>query len=668
MKYKKQLITVSAVITSLGICVFFGWVFDIGILKSVLPHLYPMKVNTAVSFILLGISFYYMVLDKRKPLAKGLTVIVLFFSLTSLAQDILEIDLGVDELFIIDHQGRQLNHPTPGRMAGLTAFCLSLMAISMLLVRTKYRSISQYLLHFTSLTSFIAIIGYILDVPTLYKISFLTSMAVHTALAMFILSIGTSLINPNLGLTGVLTGTGYGSQIARKLLPRLLLSLIVLSILRMQSHRRELVDVEFGIALFAVAFCIVGLIFIWDAARFLNKLDSQRIAAENKVIETSKNLEKLVDLRTYELTAILDSALVSIIGTDTNGTITHFNKGAEKLLGYAANEVVGTHTPAIIHDPEEVSKHGKELTKLFNKEVKGFDALVEQARQGKHESKEWTYIRKDGTTFPVQLVVNSIRDKQNVIYGFLGIATDISDLHQARTSLEQLANHLQKQNSQLLNFAHITSHNLRSPVSNLNSLLYLYNESNDTADKALLFGKFEIVINHLTNTLNELVESLKIQEDTGKEKELLIFEDIFKKTREMLAGSIVEANGVITYDFASASQIEYPKAYLESIVLNLFSNALKYRSQKRTLLLHFKTEIKDGVISLKAIDNGLGIDLKKHGTKLFGLNKTFHRHAESKGIGLFITKTQVEAMGGSISAESEVDKGTTFTVIFGQKK
>jgi signal transduction histidine kinase len=103
-------------------------------------------------------------------------------------------------------------------------------------------------------------------------------------------------------------------------------------------------------------------------------------------------------------------------------------------------------------------------------------------------------------------------------------------------------------------------------------------------------------------------------------------------------------------------------------MLNLLSNAMKYRSPKRIPVIHFQTADINGEITMKVSDNGLGIDLKKHGNSLFGLNKTFHDHAEAKGVGLYITKKQIEAMGGYISAESKVEKGTTFTVFFDKNK
>jgi PAS domain S-box-containing protein len=367
------------------------------------------------------------------------------------------------------------------------------------------------------------------------------------------------------------------------------------------------------------------------------------------------------------LRAVFNSALVSIVEADMDGIITNFNRGAELQLGYKAEGVVNKLSPTFFHLEKEITERGDELTKLFGREIKGNDVFIEYAKHGTHESKKWTYLRKDGSTFPVQLVVSPITDDQGITTGFLGVATDISDLEDAKSDLEVLAGRLQKQNNQLLNFARITSHNLRSPVSNLNTILYLYKES-EGDEKETLFDHFETVIHHLTETLDELVESLKIQEEPDRESEWVNFEDVFNKTKQILAGAIIETQAVVTADFSKADKIDYPKSYLESIMLNLLSNAMKYRSPKRIPVIHFQTADINGEITMKVSDNGLGIDLKKHGNSLFGLNKTFHDHAEAKGVGLYITKKQIEAMGGYISAESKVEKGTTFTVFFDKNK
>ena len=135
----------------------------------------------------------------------------------------------------------------------------------------------------------------------------------------------------------------------------------------------------------------------------------------------------------------------------------------------------------------------------------------------------------------------------------------------------------------------------------------------------------------------------------------------------------VEKNlGLLLQEKNASCEIDIPEnlnvmaipAYLDSILLNLFTNALKYSSPDRNPIIKISSEQIDEKIKLILSDNGLGIDLKRHREKLFGMYKTFHRNKDAKGIGLFITKNQIEAMNGKIEVESVVDVGTTFSLYF----
>ncbi len=369
------------------------------------------------------------------------------------------------------------------------------------------------------------------------------------------------------------------------------------------------------------------------------------------------------------LADVLDSATeVGIIATDASGTLTVFNKGAEKLLGQFAVDVIGRNVMRVLHFvKDEIRSRAAELSRELEHPVKGFQVFIAKSELLGSEVREWTYRREDGNTLTIEMAVTTIKDDKQNVAGYLAVATNVSELKRAKADLEKLTHHLQNKNKQLLNFAHITSHNLRSPVSNLNALVSFYNESESNEEKEMLYQKFEIVVNHLSQTLNELIEALKIQEDLTQITEPIQLEEVFQKVQEILAGQIMEAEAQVTYDFSKVPVIPYSKSYLESILLNLFSNSIKYRVPYRKPIIHFETDTQEGESILWVKDNGLGIDLARYGHKLFGLNKTFHRNPDAKGVGLFMTKMQVEAMGGSISAKSEVNKGTTFKIVFKKK-
>ena len=392
---------------------------------------------------------------------------------------------------------------------------------------------------------------------------------------------------------------------------------------------------------------------------------SERIESENRI----KNL-------LIEFQSILDATTgVSIIRTDINGLIDYYNTGAEKILGYNPEEIIKTKFINFFHDENELSERAAQLSKRIGKKISNFEVLVELANNGMMEFNEWSYVNKKAEKIPVILLITAIKDNNNEIIGYLNVATDITERKIAekllldaqsnleKIKLEKLNNKLNIKNLQLRDFAHITSHNLRSPVGNLNSLFYLIQESDDIEEKEFLFNKFEVVIKHLSDTLNTLVDSLKIRDAQDIEREELDVETILNKVKELISVKIQDSKAVINTDFIE-KKINYNSKYLESLFLNLLTNSIKYSDDKRKLEINIKTFIENDKTVLTFQDNGLGINLERNHDKIFKLNKTFHRHPEAKGVGLYLTKLQVENMGGTITVESEVDKGTIFKIIF----
>ncbi|WP_282048978.1 PAS domain-containing sensor histidine kinase [Maribacter aquivivus] len=281
-------------------------------------------------------------------------------------------------------------------------------------------------------------------------------------------------------------------------------------------------------------------------------------------------------------------------------------------------------------------------------------------------------ITTSGKVKTILLLGKVFTNEKHEIVEMIGTCQDVTEskeeelkLIRAKEELEIVAQKLSYQNKQLADFTHITSHNLRAPVANLNSLMEIYKLSDDDKERLDIFSKFDTVIDRLTLTLNTLIEALKTKiSDAQEELESVDLNDIFEDTTQILSGSILTSGAVIKGDFTELSTITYNRIYMDSIFLNLIGNAIKYRAKDRVPEIIVKSKIKNGRNIITFKDNGLGIDLERHGHKLFGLNKVFHRHPDAKGVGLFLTKTQVEAMGGTITATSEVNVGTTFTIIF----
>ncbi|MUH37137.1 PAS domain S-box protein [Zobellia amurskyensis] len=379
---------------------------------------------------------------------------------------------------------------------------------------------------------------------------------------------------------------------------------------------------------------------------------------KNEIVELIGTSQDVTDLKMAEkkFKGLLESAPDAMVIIDEQGSIQLINKQTESLFHHSSEELVLQSVEILI--PHILTS--VKAAKFSNDNITRQIGIIE----------ELFAIQKTGKKIPVQINMAPLQWEEGIL-----ISLAIRDITKqkaaerkilkAKENLEGFAQKLTEQNKQLADFTHITSHNLRSPVSNLNSLLDIYKTTDSETLRLNLFEKFETVINHLTLTLNTLVEALKTKSGHSKDDiEEILFEDMLRLTKDVLAGQILKSGATITSDFSKCSKIQYHKIYLESIFLNLVSNAIKYSSEERKPIIEIESMNQNGKIMLTFKDNGLGIDLEQHGHKLFGLNKVFHRHPDAKGVGLFLTKSQIEAMGGTIYASSKVGIGTTFTINF----
>lgn len=255
-----------------------------------------------------------------------------------------------------------------------------------------------------------------------------------------------------------------------------------------------------------------------------------------------------------------------------------------------------------------------------------------------------------------------IIDDYGVCIAIRGIFQDIDFIKKRGLTLQSSINLLNDQNKRLQNFAFIVAHNLRSHTGNLQFMVNLHEESESEDDRKEVFAHIRSISNSLITTIEHLNEIVKIHTDIDKERKDLKFEDVFKNVMSLLQSNIDLTDAKIEYDFSKCPVLHYIPAYLESIFQNLLTNSLKYRHPDRQPLITVRS-IQDGNhIYLTFEDNGIGIDMERYGDKVFGMYKTFHANSDAKGIGLFITRNQIESMGGSIKLDSTVNVGTKFTI------
>jgi PAS domain S-box-containing protein len=379
--------------------------------------------------------------------------------------------------------------------------------------------------------------------------------------------------------------------------------------------------------------------------------------AEQQLAETNTKMQALFEASTQ----------VALIETDEHGLIRTFNKGAENLSGYAKEEMIGKQTPALIHIESEIKKRGKEILDNYNYDAKGFEVFTFAANKGEYDTREWTYVKKDGSCFPVQLTITAVT-QDNSVTGYLGIATDISYIKKTEKEIQSLLEVTKDQNERLKNFAHIVSHNLRSHSGNIAMMLDLFAHEYPGLNENEFIELLNTASNNLKETIEHLNEVVLMNTATTENLDCLSLYDFMEKTIKNVAALAINASVQIDNKIDSSASIQAIPAYLESILLNFVTNGIKYRSNDRKSFIKTHTTLEDGFTVLHIEDNGIGIDLKKNRDKLFGMYKTFHGNKDARGIGLFITKNQIEAMNGKIEVESEINVRTIFKIYFNNEK
>ena len=392
------------------------------------------------------------------------------------------------------------------------------------------------------------------------------------------------------------------------------------------------------------------------------------------LIERSKRLNfvqrRELEKTQNELKAILDSAFVSIIKTDLNGIITHFSKGAERMLGYSANELIGKLSPENLHLKDEIDTRSKELTELFKRKIVGFDVFVEIPKKGEHETREWTYIRKDGSSLPVQLVVSCIYDSSGDVRGYLGIATDITELKNQNQIIQNQNIELENLNITKNKFFSIVAHDLKSPLNSLKGFSGLLIDHYDRLSKEEIIGMSLKIKDSVDNTIkmaDNLITWARIQmNDYQIIQELISVNELINNICQLYQEIATEKEISIKSNLGNDFKIFADKNQFEFIIRNLVNNSIKYTQHGGFVQIETR-EVENNFIEIIISDNGIGIsDEIKHQLFKIGKNRSSEGTSGEKGtgLGLMLAYEFASMNNGEISFESELKKGTAFTLRF----
>lgn len=321
---------------------------------------------------------------------------------------------------------------------------------------------------------------------------------------------------------------------------------------------------------------------------------------------------------------------------------------AEKILGYTAEEWLSSKTFWSDHIHPEDRQWTIDYCTLKTKENLNHDF-------------EYRMIAKNGAVVWLRDIVNVISENDQAL-SLRGIMIDITTTKEAEKDLNDSFNLVTEQNKRLLNFSYIVSHNLRSHTSNIASIMSLIESSESEEEKNEMIQLLKSVSNSLNETMIHLNEVINIRTNIGLVSESLNLQQYLETVQRVLSEQISSKDVSISTIMPDDVMINYNPAYLESILYNIISNSIRYSHPERkpTIIIKWITDDENKILQIS--DNGVGIDLVKNADKIFGMYKTFTNNADSKGIGLFITKNQIDAMGGNITVESEPNIGTTFKI------
>ena len=371
------------------------------------------------------------------------------------------------------------------------------------------------------------------------------------------------------------------------------------------------------------------------------------------------------------LRSVLQAATdFSIIATEPDGLITVFNAGAERLLGYRADEMVGRQSPAVIHLASEVGQRGAELSASEGKEVQGFRVFVHKPEREGSEQREWTYVRKDGSHVPVSLTVTVVRNERGDVVGYLGIGQDISARQAAERALRHAKAAAEQASAAKGMFLANMSHEIRTPMNAVIGIAHLLADTPLTEDQRQLLRKLQVAGRSLLGVINDVLDLSKIEagelavEQTPYQLPALL--------RELDAVFADQARGKgLVWELSSAADVPDilvgDPQRLQQVLNNLLSNAIKFTSQGGVSLRVERGELEAQRQGLRFLvrDSGIGIAPQAQ-AQLFQpfvqAEASTTRQFGGTGLGLSIVKHLVGLMGGTVALESQPGQGSLFTV------
>ncbi len=379
------------------------------------------------------------------------------------------------------------------------------------------------------------------------------------------------------------------------------------------------------------------------------------IAFYGRISDITELKEQEIKLKIYEerFKFALEASTSGVWDWDLRTNKVFYSSQSMKILDLDSLDVFDSpeRWDEIVH-PDDLKKYYSDIQEHFENRIpfyENYHRVLTSGGKYKWILDRGKVIERDINGFPLRVI---------------GTHTDISSQKEKELELIKTMELYSKQNSRLLNFSHIVSHNLNTQAGNIKSILDFIDADDDADNNKEMLGYLRTVSNDLNETIVNLTQIVQIQSNSNTPMTALDLNVYLNKTLDLIRDLKNKNQVTIINQIPEGASVDFNPAYLESVLLNFTTNAIKYSNPDRPIVIKYTFLVEDGMKTLSISDNGLGIDLKKYGDALFGMYKTFHDHKEAHGLGLYITKNQIESMKGSVSVESEVGVGTTFKITF----
>lgn len=342
-----------------------------------------------------------------------------------------------------------------------------------------------------------------------------------------------------------------------------------------------------------------------------------------------------------------------VIITDVNRKIIWVNDSVLRVTGYNREEIIGNSPRMFQFEKTDIQT----ISQIRDKLNSGKEVKAEILNMGKYGNEYW-----------LQLDVVPLYNSKKEISGYIAVEVDITEQKKKEQEINSLLSISHNQNERLKNFAHVVSHNLRAHAANFSALIDILRKQFPTDNENHIIEMLYRSSDSLNKTISDLGHVVRM---TSTTLDSLSSVNLGKAAQKAVSDVAVfaQTNQVkIINDITQDVHVNVIPAYLDSILLNFLTNGIKYRDTEREsfVRLSYIEEPAHHIVCIE--DNGLGIDMEKHGQNLFGMYKRFHRNKDAVGLGLFITKSQIESMGGEVRVQSKVNEGSKFKVVLKKRQ